>query len=122
MSSTLSRTLNEFKAALLCGVVIIIIAVVNAKGQINIVDGAIGMVMICVLAVLSMRIKAALPIQLPAFAWASLHWTTASNTPSSPSRAREKRAKGLTSRVWGGPAGYSGFSPGKRVSIICSAA
>ena len=72
MSSTLSRTLNEFKAALLCGVVIIIIAVVNAKGQINIVDGAIGMVMICVLAVLSMRIKAALPIQLPAFAWASL--------------------------------------------------
>ena len=39
MSSTLSRTLNEFKAALLCGVVIIIIAVVNAKGQINIVDG-----------------------------------------------------------------------------------
>ena len=30
------------------------------------------MVMICVLAVLSMRIKAALPIQLPAFAWASL--------------------------------------------------
>ena len=72
MSSTLSRTLNEFKAALLCGVIIIIIAVVNAKGQLNIVDGAIGMVMICVLAVISMRIKAVLPFQLPAFAWASL--------------------------------------------------
>ncbi len=72
MSSTISRTLNELKAAVLCGVVIIIIAVVNTRGQINILDAVIGMLMICVLAVLSMRIKAALPFQLPAFAWASL--------------------------------------------------
>lgn len=72
MSPVISRTLNELKAALLCGAVIIIIAVVNAKGQLNVGDAVIGMIMICVLAVLSMRIKAVIPLQLPAFAWASL--------------------------------------------------
>lgn len=72
MSDTLNRTWNEIKAALMCGVVILLIAVVNTRGELELIPAAVGMVMICLLAVVSMRIKAALPIQLPAFAWASL--------------------------------------------------
>lgn len=72
MEAVIGRTLNELKAAILCGAVIVLIAVVNTRGEINLADAAVGMGMICLLAVVSMRIKAALPFKLPAFAWASL--------------------------------------------------
>jgi hypothetical protein len=68
----MSRTLNEFKAAIMCSVVIILIAILNTHGKLNLADAIVGMLMISLVAVISLRIKAAIPLQLPAFAWASL--------------------------------------------------
>lgn len=72
MGNSLSRILNEIKATVLCGAVILLIAEVNSKGSLNIGNAIIGMLMIGVLAVLALRVKALVPFQLPAFAWASL--------------------------------------------------
>lgn len=69
---TINRILNEIKATFLCGFVILIIAIVNTKGKIDITTGIIGTIIICISAWISMRIKAILPFKLPAFAWASL--------------------------------------------------
>ena len=68
----INRILNELKAALLCGLVIFIIAIFNTKGKIDIITGIIGTIIICLSALVAMRIKAELPFKLPAFAWASL--------------------------------------------------
>lgn len=68
----INRILNELKAALLCGLVIFIIAIFNTKGKIDIITGIIGTIIICLSALVAMRIKAVLPFKLPAFAWASL--------------------------------------------------
>ena len=68
----INRILNELKAALLCGLVIFIIAIFNTKGKIYIITGIIGTIIICLSALVAMRIKAVLPFKLPAFAWASL--------------------------------------------------
>lgn len=68
----MSRTLNEFKAAFMCGFVIIVIGLFNTHGKLNIGNAIIGMLMIDIVAVLSLRIKAVIPFKLPAFAWASL--------------------------------------------------
>ena len=72
MSNTFSRFFNEIKATLMCSLVIILVALFNTKGELSITDAIIGMLMISVLAVLSLRIKSLLPFKLPAFAWASL--------------------------------------------------
>ena len=72
---TLSKTLNELKALVLCGVVILFAQWVNTvRGgtTMEFVTAVIGMIIIIIISVLSLKIKQLLPWKIPAFAWASI--------------------------------------------------
>lgn len=72
---TLSKTLNELKALVLCGAVILFAQWVNCiKGGTNyeFITAVIGMFIIIVISVISLKIKQLLPWKIPAFAWASI--------------------------------------------------
>ena len=71
----MTKTLNQFKALVLCGVVILMTQWVNLiKGGVSFEAGkaCIGMLCIIVICVLALKIKELIPWKIPAFAWASL--------------------------------------------------
>lgn len=72
MSAKLENTLNQLKVLILCGLAVLATQAVNLKGDLDIVSSALGMVIIVAVSVVSLKIKEALPLQIPAFAWASL--------------------------------------------------
>ncbi len=72
MSAKLENTLNQLKVLILCGLAVLATQAVNLKGDLDIVSSALGMLIIVVVSVVSLKIKEALPLQIPAFAWASL--------------------------------------------------
>lgn len=72
MSGYLENTVNQVKVLILCGLAILIAQAVNLKGGLDLVSSAGGMLIIIAVSILSLKIKEALPLQIPAFAWASL--------------------------------------------------
>ncbi|MGI5945982.1 MAG: hypothetical protein ACOX8K_01120 [Lachnospiraceae bacterium] len=72
MSAKLENTLNQLKVLILCGLAVLATQAVNLKGDLDIVSSALGMLIIVAVSVVSLKIKEALPLQIPAFAWASL--------------------------------------------------
>lgn len=72
MSIKVEKTLNQIKALLLCGLVVLTTQFINLKGQMNIGNAVLGMLCIIAIAIISLKIKEALPWKIPAFAWASL--------------------------------------------------
>lgn len=72
MSAKLENTLNQLKVLILCGLAVLATQAVNLKGGLDIVSSALGMMIIVAISVVSLKIKEALPLQIPAFAWASL--------------------------------------------------
>lgn len=71
----MTKTLNQCKALVLCGVVILMTQWVNLiKGGVSFEAGkaCIGMLCIIVICVLALKIKELIPWKIPAFAWASL--------------------------------------------------
>ena len=72
MSAKMENTLNQLKVLVLCGIVVLITQAVNLRGGLDIVSSSLGMVIIVLISVVSLEIKEALPLQIPAFAWASL--------------------------------------------------
>lgn len=72
MSAKIENTLNQFKVLILCGIAVLITQAVNLKGDLAVGKAALGMAVIVLIAVVSVKIKEALPLQIPAFAWASL--------------------------------------------------
>ena len=71
----MTKTLNQFKALVLCGVVILMTQWVNLiKGGVSFEAGkaCIGMLCIIFICVLALKIKELIPWKIPAFAWASL--------------------------------------------------
>lgn len=72
MSAKLENTLNQLKVLILCGLAVLATQAVNLKGDLDIVSSALGMGIIVAVSVVSLKIKEALPLQIPAFAWASL--------------------------------------------------
>jgi len=72
---TLSKTLNELKALVLCGIVILFTQWVNCmRGGTNyeFLTAVVGMFIIIIISILSLKIKQLLPWKIPAFAWASI--------------------------------------------------
>ncbi len=72
MSAKLENTLNQLKVLILCGLAVLVTQAVNLKGALETGPAALGMVIIILVSVASLKIKEALPLQIPAFAWASL--------------------------------------------------
>lgn len=72
MSAKIENTLNQFKVLILCGIAVLITQAVNLKGDLAVGKAILGMGVIVLIAVVSVKIKEALPMQIPAFAWASL--------------------------------------------------
>ena len=72
---TLSKTLNELKALVLCGAVILFAQWVNTvRGgtTMEFLTAVVGMFIIILISMLSLKIKQLLPWKIPAFAWASI--------------------------------------------------
>jgi len=72
MQAKLVNTLNQFKALVLAGMVIIITLLANKHGNLDIASSSIGMLMIILISIISLKIKDIIPIKIPAFAYASL--------------------------------------------------
>lgn len=72
MSAKMENTLNQLKVLIFCGIVVLITQAVNLKGGLDILSSTAGMAIIVVVSVISLKIKEVLPLQIPAFAWASL--------------------------------------------------
>lgn len=72
MSAKLENTLNQLKVLILCGIAVLITQAVNLHGKLELGKAAAGMIIIVLVSVVAVKIKEALPLQIPAFAWASL--------------------------------------------------
>ncbi len=72
MSAKMENTLNQFKVLILCGIAVLATQAVNLKGDLKIGAATLGMLIIIAISEVSLKIKEALPLQIPAFAWASL--------------------------------------------------
>lgn len=72
MSVKLENTLNQLKVLILCGIVVLIAQAVNLRGDLDIGKAVLGMAIIIVISIISVKIKEVLPLKIPAFAWASL--------------------------------------------------
>ena len=72
MSPKVINTINQFKALVLCGIAVLCTQFVNLNGDMGIGNAALGMLIMVVISVLSLKIKEMIPIKIPAFAWASL--------------------------------------------------
>lgn len=64
--------MDQIKVLFLCGLVVLAAQFVNLKGNINMVEGLIGLLLIIAISVVAMLIKEVIPLQIPSFAWASL--------------------------------------------------
>lgn len=75
MSAKLENTLNQLKLLVLCGISVLLIQAgqVTVKGgEMNVGKAIGGMTIFIIVSLISLKIKEALPLQIPAFAWASL--------------------------------------------------
>lgn len=72
MSAKLENTLNQLKVLVLCGVVVLVTQAVNLRGGLDVGRAALGMLIIVLVSIAAVKIKEVLPLQIPAFAWASL--------------------------------------------------
>ena len=61
-----AKTLNQLK------VLVLLSAAVLIGQKLNLVNAIIGMIIIVAISIVSVKIKEALPLKIPAFAWASL--------------------------------------------------
>lgn len=75
MSAKVENTLNQLKVLILCGLSVLLIQAGRAvvKGdEMNVIKSILGMAIIILVSLASIKIKEALPLKIPAFAWASL--------------------------------------------------
>ncbi len=75
MSARVENTLNQLKVLVLCGLSVLLIyagRVVIKGAEINVGKAIGGMAILILVSLVSLKIKEALPLKIPAFAWASL--------------------------------------------------
>lgn len=72
MSKALSKTLDEIRALLFSGMVILTLQKFVFKSEMDMLGATVGMLIIIAISVLSLKIKERIPLDIPAFAWASL--------------------------------------------------
>lgn len=83
MKTNLENTFNQLKVLILSGIVILITQRINVGSKMNLNGAIFGMLMIIIVSILALKIKELIPLDIPAFAWASLIGLLLS-TPISP--------------------------------------
>lgn len=68
----MEKFLEQLKVLLLCGLVVLVAQFINLRGNMNLGNSIIGMLMIVAVSLLSLKVKSLIPLKIPAFAWASL--------------------------------------------------
>lgn len=68
----MEKFLEQLKVLLLCGLVVLVAQFINLRGDINLGNSIIGMLIIVAVSLLSLKVKSMIPLKIPAFAWASL--------------------------------------------------
>ena len=72
MSKFVSNTLNQLKVLILLSIAVLITHYAAIGDKLNWNNAVIGMIIIVAISLVSVKIKEALPLKIPAFAWASL--------------------------------------------------
>lgn len=72
MNEKMINTINQFKTLLFCGIVILTTQYISLKGNLNVINAILGMLIIAIISIVALKIKENIPIKIPAFAWASL--------------------------------------------------
>lgn len=75
MSAKVVNTLNQLKVLILCGISVLLIQAgqaITKGGEMNVGKSIGGMALLIIVSLISLKIKEALPLKIPAFAWASL--------------------------------------------------
>ena len=71
----MTKTLNQLKALVLSGAIVLTTQAVNLMrggNSLDVMNAIVGMIVIIAICIISLKIKEALPLKIPAFAWASL--------------------------------------------------
>lgn len=68
----MEKFLEQLKVLLLCGLVVLVAQFINLRGDMNLGNSIIGMLIIVAVSLLSLKVKSLIPLKIPAFAWASL--------------------------------------------------
>ena len=68
----MEKFLEQLKVLLLCGLVVLVAQFINLRGDMNLGNSIIGMLIIVAVSLLSLKVKSMIPLKIPAFAWASL--------------------------------------------------
>ena len=68
----MEKFLEQLKVLLLCGLVVLVAQFINLRGDMNLGNSIIGMLIIAAVSLLSLKVKSMIPLKIPAFAWASL--------------------------------------------------
>lgn len=68
----MEKFLEQLKVLLLCGLVVLVAQFINLKGEMDLLNSIIGMLIIIAVSLLSLKVKSMIPLKIPAFAWASL--------------------------------------------------
>lgn len=68
----MEKFLEQLKVLLLCGLVVLVAQFINLRGDMNLENSIIGMLIIVAVSLLSLKVKSLIPLKIPAFAWSSL--------------------------------------------------
>ena len=118
----MTKTLNQLKALVLSGAIVLTTQAVNLMrggNTLDVMNAIIGMVCIIAICIVSLKIKEALPLKIPAFAWASLLGTLLT-TPWCPI---QEQLLGFTAQISSGQVGtvilaVAGISIGTKLDDI----
>lgn len=72
MKICLSKFFDQLKIFVMLGIIILITHYANLHGKLCTSDAAWGLAILIAISLLSIKIKEAIPLKIPAFAWASL--------------------------------------------------
>ena len=68
----MEKFLEQLKVLLLCGLVVLVAQFINLRGDMNLGNSIIGMLIIVAVSLLSLKVKSMIPLKIHAFAWESL--------------------------------------------------
>ena len=118
----MTKTLNQLKALVLSGAIVLTTQAVNLMrggNSLDVMNAIVGMIVIIAICIISLKIKEALPLKIPAFAWASLLGTLLT-TPWCPI---QEQLLGFTGQISSGQVGtvilaVAGISIGTKLDDI----
>lgn len=72
MNKSISKTIDQIRSLIFSGIVILILQKFVFKSEMDMMGATLGMLIIILVSVIALKIKEKIPLNIPAFAWASL--------------------------------------------------